>query len=97
MADEDEGGEAATRGTAGPTGSVAPARPPAKRLIPDHSLFRRILDDLPDGVYITDRERRVRYWNHAAERITGYGAEHVVGRRCADNILIHVDADGTPM
>ncbi|MBI5498867.1 MAG: sensor domain-containing diguanylate cyclase [Deltaproteobacteria bacterium] len=59
--------------------------------------LRRILDELQDGVYVTDRERRVRYWNRGAERISGYGADEVVGHKCSENILIHVDAEGTPL
>ena len=56
--------------------------------------YKEILDHLYDGVYFVDRERRITYWNHGAERITGYLAEQVMGRRCADNILEHVDAAG---
>lgn len=53
-----------------------------------------ILDSLSDGVYVTDTERRIVYWNRAAERITGWQAGDVVGHRCLDNILCHVDKDG---
>ncbi len=56
-----------------------------------------ILDALPDGAYITDRTRRILYWNTAAERITGWRREDVVGRSCRDNILVHVDKDGHPL
>ena len=59
-----------------------------------NSLFKRILDDLFDGVYFTDLQRRITYWNRAAEYLTGYSAEEVVGTRCADNILMHVDDSG---
>jgi diguanylate cyclase (GGDEF)-like protein/PAS domain S-box-containing protein len=52
------------------------------------------MDNLPDGVYFTDRERRITYWNRAAEDITGYQAEEVIGKRCADNLLMHVDDSG---
>jgi len=58
------------------------------------SLFKRILDNLFDGVYFTDRQRRITYWNEAAEHLTGYSAEEVIGKRCADNILMHVDDSG---
>ena len=53
-----------------------------------------ILQVLHEGVYIVDKERRIQYWNTAAEAITGYSAKTVVGRRGADNILRHVSEDG---
>lgn len=59
-----------------------------------NSLFKQVLDNLLDGVYFADRERRITYWNAAAELLTGYSAEEVIGRRCADNLLMHVNDDG---
>ncbi|MEW6337650.1 MAG: diguanylate cyclase [Acidobacteriota bacterium] len=56
--------------------------------------FRSVLDSFSDGVYFVDRERRITYWNRAAERITGYLAEDVVGSHCYDEILVHVDDSG---
>jgi diguanylate cyclase (GGDEF)-like protein/PAS domain S-box-containing protein len=56
--------------------------------------FTEILDNLSDAVYIVDRARTVHFWNRACERITGYGADEVIGRRCFDEILRHVDQDG---
>ncbi len=56
--------------------------------------FKRILDNLFDGVYFTDPNRTIIYWNRAAEEITGYAAEEVIGKRCADNILMHVNDAG---
>jgi diguanylate cyclase (GGDEF)-like protein/PAS domain S-box-containing protein len=53
-----------------------------------------ILDNLFDGVYFVDRERRITFWNRRAESLTGYDARQVVGRSCADNILVHVDGEG---
>lgn len=53
-----------------------------------------VLDSLYDAVYIVDRGRHILFWNLGAERITGYSAAEVTGRRCADNILNHIDADG---
>lgn len=58
------------------------------------SLFRVLLDNIYDGVYFTDTARRIFYWNAAAERITGYRREEILGHSCADNLLIHVDDDG---
>ncbi len=55
---------------------------------------RQILNNLADGVYITDADRKILFWNQAATRITGWPAEQVVGRTCFDNLLIHADKDG---
>ncbi len=56
--------------------------------------YRILLDNLYDGVYFVDRDRRISYWNKSAERITGYTAEEVLGKSCADNLLMHIDQDG---
>lgn len=56
--------------------------------------FKDLVDHLFDGVYILDRQRRILYWNQAAERITGFAAQDVLGTSCSDNVLIHVDRDG---
>lgn len=57
--------------------------------------YRELLDALADGVYFVDADRRVTYWNKAAERISGYSAQEILGKRCADNFLRHVDDKGT--
>ena len=56
--------------------------------------YLSLLANIRDGVYFTDTDRRITYWNKAAEHITGYSASEVVGHRCRDNILIHVDDKG---
>ncbi|MEN6448899.1 MAG: SpoIIE family protein phosphatase [Thermoguttaceae bacterium] len=55
---------------------------------------RLILSSLGDGVYVTDVDRRIVYWNAAAARITGWAAEDMIDRYCYDNLLSHVDKDG---
>ena len=55
------------------------------------ALFKDILEGLLDGLYVTDRERRIIYWNQAAERLTGYKAEEVLGKQCSDNFLMQAD------
>lgn len=52
------------------------------------------VNHLPDGFYALDTKRKITFWNRAAERITGYSAEEVIGRSCSDNILVHVDENG---
>jgi len=53
-----------------------------------------MLNSLADGVYITNVNREILFWNQAAERITGWRADEVVGKSCYDNLLCHVDKDG---
>jgi len=61
----------------------------------NHSNFyKHLLDELYDAVYFVDLDRRILYWNRAAEALTGYSASDVVGKRCSDDILCHVDESG---
>jgi len=55
------------------------------------NLHKEALDALYEGVYFVDTNRTIKYWNKAAERITGFRASEVIGRHCFDNILNHVD------
>ncbi len=57
-------------------------------------IAKEVLGALNDGLYVTDTERRILYWNKSAERITGWSAEEVTGHSCKDNILVHIDKDG---
>ncbi len=57
----------------------------------DADVFRRVMEDLQVGVYFTDLQRRIVFWNSGAERISGYLRQEVVGRCCRDNILMHCD------
>ena len=56
--------------------------------------YERIVENLHDGLYFVDRDRIITYWNKAAEQISGFTANEVVGKSCSDNILTHVDSDG---
>jgi len=53
-----------------------------------------LLEAMSEAVYAVDAERRITYWNSAAERLTGYRAAEVVGRYCHDNLLNDVDDAG---
>ena len=74
-----------------------PADPPETREISNPfgaDLHKVIVDNMADGVYYVDTERKISYWNGGAERISGYRATDIVGRHCYDNILAHVDGQG---
>ncbi len=62
--------------------------------IVDPQFYQEVLDQISDGVYFVNRDRRITYWNGGAERITGYSAEEVVGRSCSEGILRHVNGAG---
>lgn len=53
-----------------------------------------IINQLQDGIYFVDSERKIQFWNHGAEKITGYKAEEIVGKRCQHSGLSHIDVDG---
>jgi PAS domain S-box-containing protein len=48
----------------------------------DQKHLEQILDHLPDGILCHDRERRIICFNRAAEALTGYAREEVLGRDC---------------
>jgi diguanylate cyclase (GGDEF)-like protein/PAS domain S-box-containing protein len=60
----------------------------------DKQFYQDLLDQISDGVYFVDRDRRITYWNGGAERITGYTAAEVLGHSCSEGILRHVNDAG---
>src|ERR1039457_4162607 len=63
-------------------------------------IFRSILETLPTGVYLVDRNRRILFWNEGAENISGYLRPDVVGRFLREHLLPRndemKDADSDP-
>lgn len=62
------------------------------RLEQQHEL---ILDSVADGIYGVDLRGRSTFFNRAAERITGWAADEVIGFN-QHEILHHTHADGSP-
>lgn len=55
---------------------------------------REILDSLAEGVFTVDKNFKINFFNKAAEKITGYSQEEVIGKVCKkvfDSNLCHVD------
>jgi PAS domain S-box-containing protein len=46
--------------------------------------MQTILDNIPSGVYTVDLEMRLTSFNRSLERLTGYSADEVIGKKCAD-------------
>lgn len=59
--------------------------------------YRYILNSLFDALYLVDRDRKIVFWNKAAEELSGYQSDEVIGFSCRDNILRHVSMEGEPM
>jgi diguanylate cyclase (GGDEF)-like protein/PAS domain S-box-containing protein len=58
------------------------------------AFYEGILDNLYDGIYFVDRNRKITYWNKAAERITGFRRSEIVGAHCHDHVLNHINDEG---
>lgn len=60
----------------------------------EENIYKKILDNLSEGVYFIDTDRNITYWNRGAEMISGYSAREVLGTSCREGILEHVDSEG---
>lgn len=63
----------------------------------EKDIYEKIIESLHDGLYLVDRDRTITYWNKAAEQISGFTANEVVGKSCSNNILTHIDSDGNEL
>ena len=57
-------------------------------------LHKMVLDQLHDAVCFVDPQRCILYWNGAAERLTGYSSNEVVGRHFDVGWLDHLAPNG---
>lgn len=57
-------------------------------------LYLHILNTICDGVHFVDTDLRVIFWNKAAENITGYLFDEVVGKICPENPPNYIDEKG---
>lgn len=55
-----------------------------ERIYQKEESYVEILNRLPDGLFTTDHEWRISYFNPAAEKITGFSAHDAVGMYCKD-------------
>ena len=56
--------------------------------------FESLFEHFNEGIYYVDKERKILYYNNAAELISGFSAENVVGCHCYNNIFNHVSEAG---
>jgi len=53
-----------------------------EKLISNQKNLERVLDNLKEGIIAHDLNRRIFYFNRAAEKITGYNRKEVIGKDC---------------
>ncbi|MFO0585614.1 MAG: sigma 54-interacting transcriptional regulator [Anaeromyxobacter sp.] len=65
------------------TPPIDPAPPPLPLLgLGSEARVRALGDLVPDGLFTTDLEGKITFWNRAAEEVTGWSRDEAVGRRC---------------
>jgi diguanylate cyclase (GGDEF)-like protein/PAS domain S-box-containing protein len=57
--------------------------------------FKALLNRLEEGVCFADHEKKILFWNKAAEKMSGHTEQEVLGKCCSDHILMHLDEHGT--
>ena len=67
-----------------------------KQLIQERNFKEAILESILDGVFTVDSQFRITSFNKAAENITGYKKEEVLGKNCSE-VMRSPDADARPL
>ena len=60
------------------------------------SLFDGLLKNMNGGVFAIDKDMKIQFFSKAAEWITGYSREEVLGKNCAEVFKATVCKDGCP-
>ena len=53
-----------------------------ENLVAQQKNLQNVLDNMMEGIIAHDLNRRILFFNRAAEKITGYSREEVLGRDC---------------
>ncbi len=59
--------------------------------------YKNLLDNLHDGIYFLDRNKRITFWNKGAERLTGYEGSDVVENGYSEEFLAPINEKGTSL
>lgn len=58
------------------------------------AFFNILLNQVQDGVYCLDKDRRIVFWGKGAEQATGFERAEVLGKQCPEDISLLVDHEG---
>ena len=61
------------------------------------SNYLNLIEDLPEGVFTVDTNRRITSFNRTAEKITGFLKKEVIGRHCQDIFRTDLCQDNCPL
>ena len=59
------------------------------------AFFNILLNQVQDGVYCLDKDRRIVFWGKGAEQATGFERAEVLGKQCPEDIALLVDHEGS--
>ena len=59
--------------------------------------YRLILDNVPEGVYLVDTDKKIQYWNTAAGSLTGVRADEVLRKSFQSGPVQYEDEKGNPV
>jgi diguanylate cyclase (GGDEF)-like protein/PAS domain S-box-containing protein len=56
-----------------------------------------LLNQVQDGIYCLDRDRKVVFWGQGAEQTTGFVRAEVLGKQCPEGLILLVDHEDVPI
>lgn len=59
-----------------------------------NSNYRNLIENLYEGLFYVDKDRRIKFWSKGAEKITGYSKYEAINNVCSEDFLDPTDADG---
>jgi diguanylate cyclase (GGDEF)-like protein/PAS domain S-box-containing protein len=61
------------------------------------TFFNVLLNQVQDGVYCLDKDRRIVFWSKGAEMTTGFEHAEVQGKQCPEDLTLLVDHEDKPV
>ncbi|MBS3818122.1 sensor domain-containing diguanylate cyclase [bacterium] len=61
----------------------------------NNQYIENLLNNIHDGLFITDVHKKISFWNKGAENITGFKESEMKGKPCSTSFLCPIDEKGT--
>jgi len=59
-----------------------------------NSNYRNLIENLYEGLFYVDKNRRIKFWSKGAKKITGYSKLEAMNNICSEDFLCPTDAEG---